>query len=94
VASSSYFDLDLKAVAKCGVRMLRSDCSVVFVGLSVKFSETQGEKRGKGKTDDGLVRMSLLSFPRGALALDVAKQHCDEVHLGDARFFARRGGSD
>jgi hypothetical protein len=24
------------------------------------------------------------------LALDVAKQHCDEAHLGDARFFARR----
>jgi hypothetical protein len=34
--------------------------------------------------------MSLLSFPRGALALDMAKQHYDEGHLGDARFFARR----
>jgi hypothetical protein len=49
-----------------------------------------GEKRGKGKTDDALVRMSLLPFPRGALALDVAKQHCDEAHLDGASFFARR----
>jgi hypothetical protein len=34
--------------------------------------------------------MSLLSFPRGALALDVTTMHCDEAHLDCASFLARR----